>query len=184
MTEDPAGTSAEGGPDNTFVPPETKVNLGCGDDYREEYHNVDVDPSFDVDQVVDLEKIPWPLPDDHFEEALLDNVLEHIDPRQRPGFLSEAHRVLVPGGEMVVRLPTQVGWDVTHYAVPSHRWPYHPDNAGQWDVLDIETERVGPGRIMPTKLALLCTEYDVVRCLSQVEVRVRATTETETGTGD
>lgn len=151
----------------------SKLNLGSGGDYREGWHNVDIHEANDPDEVRDLEETPWPWPDDRFEEILVDNVLEHIDPRRRVPFLSECRRVLEPGGEMTVRLPTRTGWDVTHYAVPSYRWPHHPDHADDWEVVSVSGDPVGPGRLMPEALALLCTRYDVVRCLRQVEVVVR-----------
>lgn len=152
---------------------EDRLNLGSGADYRDGWHNVDVDSSHNPDEVRDLEETPWPWDDDQFTTILVDNVLEHIDPRKRLPFLSECRRVLHPSGEMTVRLPTRTGWDVTHYAVPSYTWPNHPDNDGDWEIVDVTADPVGPGRLMPERLALLCTRYDVVRCLREVEVRVR-----------
>lgn len=150
-----------------------RLNLGCGDDYRHGWLNVDVDSAFDPDEVHDLEDTPWPWETDAFATVLADNVLEHIDPRRRVLFLSECRRVLEPGGELIVRLPTRTGWDVTHYAVPAYTWPTHPDHRDDWDIAEVNVERVGPGYVMPKRLALFCTRYDVVRCLRQVEVRLR-----------
>jgi predicted SAM-dependent methyltransferase len=150
-----------------------RINLGSGGDYREGWHNVDIDPDHDPDEILDLEETPWPWDDDRFEEILVDNVLEHIDPRRRVPFLSECRRILAPGGEMTLRLPTRTGWDVTHYAVPSHTWPNHPTHDDDWEIVDVSGEPIGPGRLMPERLALLCTRYDFVRCLREVEVTVR-----------
>jgi SAM-dependent methyltransferase len=50
-----------------------------------------------------------PHADQAFDSVLLDNVLEHIaDPRM---ILSEVHRVLRPGGRLVVGVPGRKGWD-------------------------------------------------------------------------
>jgi predicted SAM-dependent methyltransferase len=152
---------------------EPRLNLGSGGDYREGWHNVDIAPDHNPDEVRDLEETPWPWEDDAFEEILLDNVLEHIDPHERVPLLKECRRVLSMGGEMTVRLPTRTGWDVTHYAVPSYTWPNHPTNDGDWEIVEVSGERIGPGRLMPESVALFCTRYDVVRCLRQVEVVVR-----------
>lgn len=150
-----------------------RLNLGAGDDYRAGWLNVDIDPSFEPDVVLDLEETPWPWEDDRFGLILVDNVLEHIDPRRRVSFIRQCRRVLEPGGEMIVRLPTRTGWDVTHYAVPSYTWPNHPDHRDDWDIVGVNVERIGPGYVMPKRVALFCTRYDVVRCLREVEVRLR-----------
>lgn len=149
-----------------------RLNLGCGDDYRKGWVNVNIDPSFDPDVVLDLEESPWPWADDQFERILLDNVLEHIVPPRRIPFLNECRRVLRDGGEMIVRLPTRTGWDVTHHAVPAYTWPNHPTHRDQWDILEVSIDRIDPGYLMPKILVLFCTRYDVVRCVRQVEVRL------------
>lgn len=160
-------------PDDPRSVSASKLNLGCGDDYREDWHNVDIDPEFDPDAVMDVAETPWPWATDAFETILADNVLEHLAPVDRPDVLRECRRVLAPGGEFIVRLPTRTGWDVTHYAVPAYTWPRHPDFRDDWEVVSVSGQRVGPGRLMPERLALWCTRYDLVRCLSQVEVRLK-----------
>ncbi len=50
-----------------MAPAASKINLGCGDDYREDWHNVDIQGDA-ADQRLDLEATPWPWPDDSFEQ--------------------------------------------------------------------------------------------------------------------
>lgn len=133
-----------------------RLNLGCGPDYRDGWTNVDVNPDFDPDEVIDLESDDWPLPDDTYEVVLADNVFEHIDPRRRPAFLREVHRVMTDDGRMTMRWPTPGfggGWDVTHYQIPSWEWPDHPNNADSWETVNIEFEYSTLGRFLPRAVA-------------------------------
>jgi hypothetical protein len=55
-----------------------RLNLGCGDRKLPGWLNVDKIAACNPDQVVDLEALPWPWPDDSVEEAALLHVLEHL----------------------------------------------------------------------------------------------------------
>ncbi|MBF0310483.1 MAG: tetratricopeptide repeat protein [Magnetococcales bacterium] len=55
-----------------------RLNLGCGHRKLPGYLNVDREATFQPDRVVDLERFPWPWPDDSVREVLLYHVLEHL----------------------------------------------------------------------------------------------------------
>ena len=55
-----------------------KVNLGCGFDKRKEYLNVDLNDFHSPDLVADVTKLEM-LPENHFEEVLAIDILEHIE---------------------------------------------------------------------------------------------------------
>jgi len=82
-----------------------KLNLGCGQDIRFGYVNVDVRPLPGVDLVLDLETEPLPFQDNLATEVLAYDVLEHISWRRIVFVLREIHRVLKPGGVLRARLP-------------------------------------------------------------------------------
>lgn len=133
-----------------------QLNLGCGHDYREGWMNVDVNPDFDPDKVMDLERDDWDLPSSTFDRILADNVFEHIDPRKRPTFLKECHRVLTEDGELTMRWPTPGfggGWDVTHYSIPSWEWPDHPNHTDLWETEAVTFEYTIVGRFLPKPVA-------------------------------
>lgn len=154
-----------------------KINLGCGDDLRDDHLNVDIREEPGMDMAWNLEDTPWPWPDNSFECALVDNVLEHIAVRDRTSFLEECHRILQPGGELVLRLPVPevgVGWDETHHPIPSWKLLEHPRWQSRWNVEDYEGKRVGAGRVLPERVARLASRQ-WLRCVDEVTVHARAT---------
>lgn len=152
-----------------------KLNVGCGEDHREGWLNVDVDESVAPDTVVDIERTPWPWDRSSFSEVLIDNVLEHIRPGAREDVIEELHRVTEPGGTVVIRTPVPevgCGWDLTHYTPPGWRWPLHPRWEHMWQIENVSGTRVGPGRALPEPLARLLTRFWIARCVDEVSVRL------------
>jgi len=84
-----------------------KLNLGCGPKRVAGWVNVDKAAAFQPDEVVDLEKFPWPWADSSAEEILLNHVLEHLGqaPEVFIGVMRELWRVCKPGAEVRVHVP-------------------------------------------------------------------------------
>jgi SAM-dependent methyltransferase len=93
-----------------------RLNLGCGTDIRPGFVNVDSAALPGVDVVHDLRSLPLPFPDGEFAEVVCQDVLEHLP--DYPALLGEIHRVMRPGGRLVVRSPhftSRAAWlDPTH----------------------------------------------------------------------
>jgi SAM-dependent methyltransferase len=90
-----------------------KLNLGCGAVPIEGFLNVDNRPLPWVNQIVDLNKRPWPWPAGSVEKVVAIDVLEHLYPAGRVegqmnivAVLGEIHRILKPGGELLARIPS------------------------------------------------------------------------------
>jgi predicted SAM-dependent methyltransferase len=133
-----------------------KLNLGSGHDYRDGWTNVDINPDFNPDVVINLETPDWDLPTDEYDVVLVDNVFEHIDPRKRPVFLIECHRVCHPDGKVVMRWPTPGfggGWDVTHYCIPSWEWPEHTNHEDAWEIIETDFNYNRLGWLLPDRIA-------------------------------
>jgi SAM-dependent methyltransferase len=81
----------------------TSLHLGCGKRYRHGWLNVDVSKDVDCDLRHDLEKRPWPLPDNHFAHIEMYAVLEHLS--DTLATLGELHRILAPGGTVHTHVP-------------------------------------------------------------------------------
>jgi len=56
-----------------------KLNVGCGEDYKSGWINLDSRNNINADIKHDLNKFPYPFKDNSFEEILLKMVLEHVD---------------------------------------------------------------------------------------------------------
>ncbi len=80
-----------------------KLNLGCGDFRKEGFVNVDGCAQFKPDVLHDLDRVPYPLPSDHFSLVEADHVLEHLhDPF---AVMKEIHRILKEDGKLIIRVP-------------------------------------------------------------------------------
>jgi SAM-dependent methyltransferase len=86
--------------------PETnlkKLNLGCGEDKKDGYINVDWSPLPKPDVVHDLNVLPYPFTDNSIDLIEAFHVLEHLD---KPfAIMKEFHRILKVGGVLHVKVP-------------------------------------------------------------------------------
>ncbi len=93
-----------------------KLNLGCGDDIREGYTNVDFRQTHPSVLQVDLSKFPWPFADNSVDEILMLDFLEHFPFAQTKQILLECFRIMKdhrpaegldmpPGTGLVIQVP-------------------------------------------------------------------------------
>lgn len=95
----------------------TKLNVGCGNDIREGYVNLDVAGLPGVDVVANLEQFPWPLHENRFEEIIMINVLEHLP--DTIAAMEELWRISSNGCKVIIRVPY---WNCIHAASdPTHK---------------------------------------------------------------
>lgn len=93
------------------LPGQTRVlDAGCGegvlvDEYADRLQIAGVDMNFSSARVTQASLDALPFDDGSFDRALCLDVLEHLSYEQQPRALAELHRVLVPGGELVVSVP-------------------------------------------------------------------------------
>jgi ubiquinone/menaquinone biosynthesis C-methylase UbiE len=80
-----------------------KLNLGCGNDIKKGYVNLDVAKLPGVDVIWDINKLPLPFETEEFDEILCKDVIEHIE--DYPQLLKELHRILKKGGVLMIRVP-------------------------------------------------------------------------------
>ncbi|MCS7092144.1 MAG: class I SAM-dependent methyltransferase [Patescibacteria group bacterium] len=80
-----------------------RVDLACGQNKTPNFFGVDKTPTKDVDMVWDLEKYPWPFPDNSIDEAICSHYIEHTS--DIIAFMEEVYRVLVPGGQIKIIAP-------------------------------------------------------------------------------
>jgi len=84
-----------------------RLNLGCGNRKFPGWVNTDKVAACNPDQVVDLEHLPWPWPDDSVDEVMLSHVLEHLGQATDVylGLIKELYRVCRDGAKITVIVP-------------------------------------------------------------------------------
>lgn len=80
----------------------SKLNLGCGNDIKEGFVNLDIAQLDGVDVVWDLNESPLPFENETFVYIECNDILEHIDLLK---IMPELHRCLAKGGEIKIRVP-------------------------------------------------------------------------------
>lgn len=125
----------------------TKLNLGCGNDYRQGWLNIDISPEVNPDMHFDAFSFPWKdLLDGHFELVLVNHLVEHI-PHAVKGssgegffvFFEEIYRILKDYGAVLLKVPhwkhPNTFIDPTHTRVLHRKTfeffdPSHPSHYG------------------------------------------------------
>lgn len=80
------------------------LNLGCGDDIREGFVNIDLYSDNPKVVYMDIRKLQ--LPDNSVSLILANDILEHFSHREIDLILKEWNRVLIPGKEIIIRVPS------------------------------------------------------------------------------
>ncbi|MCB0408187.1 MAG: class I SAM-dependent methyltransferase [Bdellovibrionales bacterium] len=103
---------------------QTFLDLGCGSNKAAGAFGVDIHPYDNVDQVLNVNIIPWQLPDNYFEKIRSLHVIEHVE--NVVGFMKEIHRICKPGAEIYFETPhfsSCNSWnDPTHKGHFSSQW--------------------------------------------------------------
>lgn len=87
--------------------PGAKLNLGSYLFPIEGYHNVDILKWKGVDEVVDLNQIPWPWKDGTFDHVRAVDIVEHLGKLTKLEIIGEIARVTRPGGTVLIRVPCE-----------------------------------------------------------------------------
>lgn len=97
-----------------------KLNLGCGDTPIAGWHNVDLFPGPDVQQIVDLNN-QWPWDNSSVEAVRAWHIFEHL--RSQIHSMNELWRVLAPAAVAEIQLPTTDSFGA--FASPTHVSYWH-----------------------------------------------------------
>lgn len=80
-----------------------RLDVACGQNKTPGFFGVDIADEEGVDVVWDLEKFPWPFPDNSVDELVCNHYIEHT--KDLIAFMNELHRIMVPGGQALIRAP-------------------------------------------------------------------------------
>ena len=105
----------------------TKINLGCGHDYKDGWVNVDFYDDSTCDIKHDLEVFPWPWENDTVSEILIKHTLEHLgaDWKVYIKILQEMYRICEDDAHIQVEVPSPWHWN--YISDPTHVRPVTPD---------------------------------------------------------
>lgn len=93
-----------------------RLNIGCGQDVRKGWVNLDRARLPGVDVVHDVGVLPLPFSDGSFDEVLCKDVLEHVE---YIPLLKDIHRILRDKGRLLITVPHFTSKDA--YGDPTHR---------------------------------------------------------------
>ena len=83
----------------------TCLNLGCGNDKKLGCINLDARQDVQPDVVWNIEQLPFPFPDNYFDEIIAKDIIEHLPYSKVRPVLKELHRILKPGGKIYIQVP-------------------------------------------------------------------------------
>jgi predicted SAM-dependent methyltransferase len=92
------------------------LNIGCGNDIRKGWINLDSNCLPGVDVVHNIERLPLPFEDAEFDYVLCQDILEHTE---YIPVLKDIYRILKKGGKLEVRVPHFTS--VYNFVDPTHK---------------------------------------------------------------
>lgn len=115
------------------------LNIGCGEEKEPNFVGLDKRKLPGVDIVHDLERFPYPIPDNVCLSIIGSHIVEHIKPWLMIDFMNELWRITKAGGRLAFAHPYGVNelfvQDPTHCNPCSERtWQYFDPNYPLWQV--------------------------------------------------
>jgi len=107
-----------------------KLNLGCGNDYRQGFVNLD-SGNCPADVHHDLNAVPYPFEDNQFSYILAQHALEHVDRSKWFEIVRELHRISKPGAIWEVKTPYALSDNF--FTDPTHSMPFTPRTFDYFD---------------------------------------------------
>lgn len=119
-----------------------KLDIGSGENKQPGFVGIDYRKLPGVDIVHNVEKFPWPLPDESVILAVASHLVEHINPHGGVfmNFMDEVWRVMKPDGEFAIITP--YAGSTGYFQDPTH---CNPCNENTWTYFDPLDTRFGGG---------------------------------------
>jgi len=94
------------------------LDVGCGRNKYPGAIGIDCRREAAADVLCDINRPPYPFPDNSFDEVRATHVIEHVE--DVLATMKEFHRLTRPGGKIVVVTPHYT--DFSSFCDPTHRW--------------------------------------------------------------
>lgn len=82
-----------------------RLDVACGPSKQKGYLGMDIVPGENVDIVHDIQKFPWPIPDNVCASILMSHIYEHIEPKYRFQVMDECWRIIRHDGQLLIACP-------------------------------------------------------------------------------
>jgi SAM-dependent methyltransferase len=82
-----------------------RLDIGCGIFKQKGCLGMDIVKHPNVDIVHDVQKFPWPVPDDICTFVLMSHIFEHIEPKYRFQVMDECWRICRHDGQLYIACP-------------------------------------------------------------------------------
>lgn len=82
-----------------------RLDVGCGAHKQKGYIGMDMVKHSCVDIVHDVQKFPWPVPDNSCHTILMSHIWEHIEPKYRFEVMDECWRICRYDGQLLISCP-------------------------------------------------------------------------------
>jgi SAM-dependent methyltransferase len=93
------------------------LDIGCGFRKAKDAVGIDILPQSEADIIWNLNKFPWPVPDNEFDVIIAQDILEHLE--DIPRVMEEVHRLAKPGARLIIRVPHFSSFDA--FTDPTHK---------------------------------------------------------------
>ena len=100
-----------------------RLDVGCGFNKQHGFIGMDKRKVDGVDIVHDVEKFPWPLPDNSCCVIMMSHLVEHIKPWLQIDLMNEAWRVMEVGGLLMIATPYATSFG--YFQDPTHCKPWN-----------------------------------------------------------
>ena len=115
-----------------------KLNIGCGEDYREGWINLDIRDNIKTDIKHDLEKYPYPFKSNTFDEVEIRMVIEHI--KEPIKFLKEICRICKNKAKIHISTPHANSY--AQYSDLQHRNFFTENTFDNWHLIEYELNQL------------------------------------------
>ncbi len=128
------------------------LDIGCGENKQQGFVGMDRRKLPNVDIVHDLERFPYPLPDESCLTIIGSHIVEHIKPWLMIDFMNELWRITKPRGQLVFIHPYGVNrlfqQDPTHCNPCNEAtWQYFDPHYPLWQIYKPKPWQLDPGPI-------------------------------------